>query len=414
MNDTVRAARSAVEALRSGVPNRDAVARLGTTQKGLRDAFDTALEAVGNGLGAGPIVFSAGFGRGKSHLLECLAAEAERNGFVTSYVTVSAEAPLGNAVAVLKAMAESARAPGHEGKALHELAARFRASSAAFDDVRRWAAETPIEGRFQALLHLYQELHADEELCMRILDDLEGNALPVGEMRRALKGIGQAGAYDVHNPRAALLAPSRILLFARLCRAMTGHGLVVLFDELERLRNFTFGQRCRAYAQIGWWSEAARAQGAALLPVFAVTDTFVEETITGGRPPDELRIENSPPSDDAFQLLGIREGLKTIKAGLSRKLKELTEDEEEEIQTRVRCLYEDAYGEAVQPCPPPTGGRASSISVRNEIRRWITTWDLHRYDSSYDASIEEEELGEDTSEISDQELPSENGAGEGE
>jgi hypothetical protein len=58
MNADVVTARSAIESLRSGVPSRHAAARLGTTQREIREQFEDALDAVGQGRGAMPLLVS--------------------------------------------------------------------------------------------------------------------------------------------------------------------------------------------------------------------------------------------------------------------------------------------------------------------------------------------------------------------
>ena len=120
-------ARNAIEALRAGVPSRHAVSQLGTTQHAIKDCFHAALESVGAGESAQPLVISADFGDGKSHLLEYFQAIAEREHFVTSYTVVSPEMPLGSGHVVLKAIAEAARAPGRTGKAIREIATELDA-----------------------------------------------------------------------------------------------------------------------------------------------------------------------------------------------------------------------------------------------------------------------------------------------
>ena len=52
-----------------------------------------------------------------------------------------------------------------------------------------------------------------------------------------------------------------------------------------------------------------------------------------------------------------------------------------QVQDIVRSVYEDCYGVAVSAIPV----RADGIeSMRIQIRRWITTWDLERIDQAVD------------------------------
>ena len=61
--------RRAIEALRSGVPNRDAVSALGSSQPEIEQHFAHQLATIRNdGVAAGLLVRGE-FGSGKSHLL---------------------------------------------------------------------------------------------------------------------------------------------------------------------------------------------------------------------------------------------------------------------------------------------------------------------------------------------------------
>jgi uncharacterized Ntn-hydrolase superfamily protein len=64
-------ARRAVEALRSGVPSRDAVAALGSGQSDIEDRFIQVLDTTGTvrSTGRRGLLLGGGFGSGKSHLL---------------------------------------------------------------------------------------------------------------------------------------------------------------------------------------------------------------------------------------------------------------------------------------------------------------------------------------------------------
>lgn len=383
-------ARSAIESLRSGVPSRSAVARLGSTQDAAGVAFEKALTDTAAGAGTSPLTVAATFGGGKTHLLEWFRALAEQQGFVTAYLVVSPEMPLGKPESVLRAIAEDARAPGRTGPAIRELAASARADGEAWQDLRRWATRLP--DRFQALLHVYEAIRIDEELRTQILGDFEGRTLGKTILRQKLRELGQQAAYDLSGPSGeAVLAPARLRLFGRLCRAFTGRGLVVLIDELERLRRFTVRQRLAAYDAIGWWREQAEAEDSGLLPVFAMTSGFVEETISAGAN-DSSRVQ----ALDEQTTLAHR-GLELLLAPPLR-LQAPSAAEEAEIQYRVKSIYEQAYG---QPVPVLAPGQDVRTSIRAEIRRWITCWDLMRYHPGYTPRVLTDEVRLDEREIAE-------------
>jgi hypothetical protein len=379
-------ARSAIESLRSGVPSRHAVTQLGTTQQEIKTQFDAALDALTEGRVVQPIVIVANFGAGKSHLLEYLQSVAAQQQFVTSYVVVSPEMPLGNAHGVLKALAESAQAPERLGKALHALAFDFNTTSQEFARLRLWAREADIQDRFRALLHLYEEFRADQEFRIQILEDFEGKPLLKTTIRQRLKELGELAAYDLGSPRNAFLAHDRIRLLAQFYRACRCKGLVVLFDELERIAKFSLNQRIAAYRELGWWAEVAAQAGSAILPVFAMTDNFLDEVVFGGKSDVQRFVSSVLGSQDE------RDQQATQGIELLRKHSPLRSapEHDEEIKYRIKSLYELAYGVRVPALPKE--GQDVRTTIRSEIRRWITLWDLHRYYPEYAPQVEEESL----------------------
>jgi hypothetical protein len=398
MNPDIVSARSAIEALRSGVPSRHAVAQLGTTQQKVRERFEAALEAVEEGRSAAPLVVSANFGAGKSHLLEYLQTLAERERFVTSYVVVSPEMPLGNAHVVLKTLAETARAPGRTGEALRALTTDFNASSKQFADLRLWARDADIDDRFRALLHLYEEYRVDNEFRTQILGDFEGKPLLKTIIKGRLRQIGEAAGYDLRGPRQPLLAHDRIRLLARFYRACTGRGLVVLFDEVELIARFSLKQRIAAYQELGWWRDIAEQEGSAILPVFAYTSGFVEESITGGTR-DEQRFLSTTLgyAQEERDQLAMR-GIEMLKSPF--RLESPTPEQDAEVRYRIKAIYEQAYGISLPPLADER--RDVRTTIRSEIRRWITGWDMRRYYPEYAPEVEENAVEFDTAEIPDE------------
>lgn len=398
MNAETVQARSAIESLRSGVPSRYAVAQLGTTQQEVRDSFEGAMAAVAAGEAIRPITIAANFGAGKSHLLNYLQSLAERQNFVSSLVVVSPEMPLGKSHLVLKAIADSSRAPGRMGQALRALTPEFSSASTEFAQLRAWTRDSDLNGRFAAMLHIYEEYRGDQELRAQILDDLEGKPLLKTEIRRKLKEMGELAAYDLSGPKTTLLAHDRIRLLAQFYRACGCQGLVVLVDEVERVAKFSSNQRAAAYQELGWWHEVATQAGSGILPVFAMTENFVEFVKR-----DSQRFFTYTPNAAYEQDPRDRrtsQGLETLKMPL---LLQSSPDQDEEIKYRIKGIYERAYALRVPNLPP----RRNEIrtTIRSQIRKWITLWDFYRHDPEYAPQMEEEALVFDTAEISDEEIP---------
>ena len=390
-------ARSAIESLRSGVPSRDAVAQLGTTQTDVRERFEESMDSLTEGRGATPIVISATFGGGKTHLLNYLQSLAEREGFVTSYAVISPEMPLGNAHLVVRALSESARAPGLTGKALRALAADLRTESDNYQDLMEWARQSNVDDRFSALLRLYESFRADEEFRVQILNDFEGRPILKTIIKNRLRQINEAAAYDLGGPKNAMLAHDRIRLLSQLFRASGCKGWVILFDEMERVAKFSLNQRLAAYSELGWWRQAAELTGSVILPVFTTASGFVAESVTGGTN-DEQRLATMSTADERDRMA--LQGIELLKTPF--RLESPTRAEEEEIQYRVKSIYEEAYGTRVLSLADER--RDVRISIRSEIRRWITMWDLQRYYPEYRADVSVDDIHFDPNAIADSEL----------
>jgi hypothetical protein len=137
------ACRRAIEAVRSGVPNRDAVRALGcdqaTAERRFKDQLASVFDCIQQGRQSHGFLVEGGFGTGKSHLLEFLQHLALDARFVCSRVVISKETPLYDPHKVFLAAMESAIAPGLQGHALQEIAHRLDTRGQPHADLYRWA-----------------------------------------------------------------------------------------------------------------------------------------------------------------------------------------------------------------------------------------------------------------------------------
>ena len=153
--------RRAIEALRAGVPSRDAVQALGCEQLAIEEQFraqlQAAKEAAKTGKQAVGMLIAGDFGAGKSHMLEYLQHVALQERFVCSRVVISKETPLYDPVKFYRAAMRSAVAPGKRGAALVEVAAHLDPTSEAYNELNAWA-HNPTSGlnsRFASTLFLF-------------------------------------------------------------------------------------------------------------------------------------------------------------------------------------------------------------------------------------------------------------------
>ena len=167
--------RRAIEALRSGVPNRDAVLALGCTQPEIEKMFRQQLQDAKQGVVDGSMthgmLVAGDFGTGKSHLLEYLQHLALEQNFICSKVVISKETPLYDPVKLYRAAAEVAVVPERRGAALTEIVTKLNFNSQAYADLYQWVnrAEVDLNSRFAATLFLFERMPNDPELSNRII-----------------------------------------------------------------------------------------------------------------------------------------------------------------------------------------------------------------------------------------------------
>ena len=196
--------RRAIEALRAGVPNRDAVRALGCAQPRIEERFrkqlESAMDDVANGAQAPGLLIAGDFGSGKSHLLEYLQHLALEQRFVCSKIVISKETPLYDPAKLYRAAIESAVVPDKKGAALTEIAFGLQLDSRGYADLTRWAnsPEARLNPRFAATLFLF-ELVRDEEIRDRIISFWAGDPLSAIDLRRWLRESGEAATYQIET-----------------------------------------------------------------------------------------------------------------------------------------------------------------------------------------------------------------------
>jgi len=131
----------AIEALRNGVPNRDAVAVLGCNQPEIEDKFRRQLERTKHAIAGGSknegLLVAGDFGAGKSHLLEYLMHLALEQNFVCSKIVISKETPLFDPAKLYRAVAEAAIVPGKRGSAMTEIATALKFNNLDYVEIGR-------------------------------------------------------------------------------------------------------------------------------------------------------------------------------------------------------------------------------------------------------------------------------------
>lgn len=379
--------RRALEALRAGVPNRDAVAALGSQQTAVDDRFSELLDTIAGSGGepAGGLLISGGFGSGKSHVLEHLAHRGLDAGFVVSKVVISKETALHDPVKVFNAAISNAQVPGKPGSAIDEVAAGLLTDSAEYAALYRWvhSDDTPVDSRFAASLFLYEYARGDAEFADRIVRFWAGDPLPVADLRRRLKEAGAAATYRLAGARERDLAVQRFRFVSRLVAAAGYRGWVVLLDEVELIGRYSLLQRAKAYAEVARWVRGDRDDpDAPIGAVLTTVDDFEAQVLVGKNDleliPKRLRMKATTEHE---LLAGQAEaGMRVIERDQVR-LQPPDRDQLDRTYSRLKQIHGSAFGWD----PPDVEGleRLPSNRMRQYVRAWINEWDLRRLDPTY-------------------------------
>jgi hypothetical protein len=402
--------RRALEALRAGVPNRDAVIVLGSLQVGVEDRFSQLLDVVQaqpSQAAAGGMLIGGGFGSGKSHVLEHLAHVALERGFVVSKVVVSKETPLHDPAKVYRAAVDGAFVPGRPGSAIDEIAMALRLDSPAYAELYRWAHsdDAPVDSRFAATLFLYEYARGDAEFADRIIRFWAGDPLPVADLRRRLKETGAAATYPLASIKERDLSVQRFRFVSRLVKAAGYHGWVVLLDEVELIGRYTMLQRAKSYGEIARWVRGDRDDPSApLCAVLTTVDDFEAQVLVGKNDAELIpkRLRTRGTVEDELAASSAETGMRIIEREQLR-LQPPGRDELDRTYAKLKAIHAEAYGWD----PPDVAGieRLPSNRMRQYVRAWISEWDLRRLDPTYTPDITATALAVDFSEDADLERP---------
>jgi len=401
MNGQV-SARRAIEALRAGVPNRDAVSALGCSAPEIQSAFDARLEKLRRSLGGDSqprgMLVAAEFGGGKSHVLEYLSHKARQENFAVSKVVISKETQLFDPLKVFRAAVESLVCENVVGDALRDIAvSRLSTKSPQFAEFNLWLRDSGLNSRFAATTWLFEQAGADSEMQDELVGFWEGSAIQVGRLRDGLRQTGAAKLFALEKIGIKELARQRFMFMTRLLHAARYDGWVILLDELELMGRYTVLQRGRAY------SELARLLGLAddlaipgLLTVGAITPDYASAVIDEKDDRNQIGFRFRSRGDLESDLTAAlaESAMDAIERELLR-LRQPSQDDLADVLMRLSDIYAAAYD-----CTPARldSSFKTGQQMREYIRSWITTWDLNRVAPTYEPEIELERITDDYAE----------------
>jgi hypothetical protein len=383
----------ALEALRNGVPNRDAVRVLGSNQVEVEKLFDEKLSAAQQGKPVAGVLIGGGFGTGKSHLLECLEHVAVSNNYVCSRIVISKETPLYDPAKMFQAAIDGAVAPGVSGQIIQELALRSRPNTQKYADLYTWA-NSPTSGLsllFPATLLLHERLNNDPELVDQITGFWSGDRLSINRIRQGLNQVNCGGVYTLKPVKVKDLALQRFIFASHLILAAGYSGWVLLIDEVELIGRYSLLQRGKSYAELARW--LGKVQGESLpgiVAVAAITDDFGLAVLQEKSDRDIVGPRFRSKGTDEYTILAGRAetGIRLIE----RSVVSLQPPDASVLQKTYERLKE-IHGKAYSWDPPEIPPLETSVTrrMRSYVRRWVNEWDLGRLYPGADIVTEDEQ-----------------------
>lgn len=381
--------RRAIEALRAGVPNRDAVSQLGCNHPEAEARFEQLLSQVEESLvteAAVPGILIAGdFGAGKSHLLEYLQHRALGQNFACSKVVISKETSFADPAKLFRAAVAELRVRAKTGAGIVNIASGLEFNAPRYTDFFQWAAPdaSGLAPHFAGSLYVY-EYGGDMEFRSRIERFWSGDPLTNKDLGEKLRLLGQQTTYPLQKlPAARLLAYQRFRFLAKLIGAAGYKGWVILIDEVELVGQYSFKSRARAYGEFARWMGALADSPDGTFPglgaVAAITSDFEKAVITGGKMDHEYvsgKLRASTHDEDHALATIAERGMRFILRNAER-LPALSEEHVRRTYEDLRLIYERAF-----LWLPPAAHELPTIQtssvMRSFVRRWITEWDIGR------------------------------------
>ncbi|MCX5991236.1 MAG: DUF2791 family P-loop domain-containing protein [Chloroflexi bacterium] len=393
--------RRAIEALRSGVPNRDAVHALGSSQPDIEAQFRKQLAVVKDGLQqgtahAGTIIVDD-FGSGKSHLLEHLQDIALGSNFVCSKVVISKETPLYDLAKLYRAAIDSAQVPDRVGAGLTAVVARIDFNTPPYAHFYQWVnrSDSKLSTQFAATVFILQH-SSDPEVTDRIIQFWSGNKLYRPELRGWLGKLKEGATYKMDKVSDKELARQRYSFAAQLMGAAGYAGWVVLIDEVELMGKYSLRQRAKSYAQIARLMGKLEGENiAGLASVLSITEDFEEVVLLHDEERIPGRLRGGGSEEELLLASQAESGMRMIRDRWEHgKLARPSEATIAEIYAKVQAIYSQAYEWA----PPSVYQTHHDWRIRQHIKRWINEWDLRRLYPDYTPEIEVSDLRHDYSE----------------
>ena len=415
---SVLSCRRALEALRNGVPNREAVQLLGCTQpqaeRQFQDLLRRASDPAEPPAGAPGMLVSGDFGTGKSHLLSHFEHQALSQGFVCSKVAISKETPLYDLGKVFKSAMDNGRILDRTGPLIEEIGLQLNHDSDEYSNLFSWANSTSsgIHPIFPATL-LVHERSNDLELNRTIESFWAGDRIKVSEVKNGLRQIGQLQSYSFKAPRAAEQQQGRLRFATELIKGAGYRGWLILLDEIELVGQYSLLQRARSYAELARWLGQASGES---YPGLVVVGTVTADYALANISPEASSKKDRDYAGQRLRARGDDGGAaraETAMRLLERGTTPLSTPDEADLNDTLNTLghiYSRAYGWDA-PALEVRATAGYQQRMRYRIRSAINEWDLLRLYPDSSPETEGREFSHQYVEISDLETQSKDDEG---
>jgi hypothetical protein len=390
--------RRAIEALRSGVPNRDVVRYLPPKQIEIHDKFVNLLDSAKSSWNFNEqvkgLLISGDFGSGKSHWLEYFRHLALERKFVCSRIVLNKETPLHDIVKVYRACVSSARIAGKIGPALEEISFDHNRNKAPYyRELSSWVEKNKdIDQRLPAILYLFDK-NLDNELLEKIIMEWSGFRMKVKELKDALKEIGELNNYQITGAKSFKEQVFYYFEFlSRFFYTAGFSGWVILIDETEMISKYSIRQRGRSYANLArLLQETEGINIPGIATVFTITRDYVGNVIYGQKDDKNIiKLKLSDTTDEKY-IKDAELGMKIMEKG-QVELEVPSREKVEEVYNEVKSVYHEANNWSPNDIYSPEA-YGSATRMRQYIRSWINKWDFARiYEKDVD-TIQETNVG---------------------
>lgn len=370
--------RRAIEALRAGVPNGDAVRALGSDQAEIITEFEAKLANAAEVRAQDPtgFVLSGSFGSGKSHLVEELHQLALSRNYVSSKIAISKETPLHLPQRVVQAAVGAMQAKDKPDGVLLDMVLTHKSEKATARDFYRWCGsrDSGVSVMFRSLLDLRDVGIESLEVVDLLVRYFSGETIPITTIRRRFRDLDIDSRVEVVPAADRPWQTMRFL--SRFCQVFGYRGWVIFLDEAELISKYGPISRARAYDQLGRWlglRPGHRVAGTAV--VATVINDFVWEVLgqKGDRwaVPELLGRGRRPADIDGLPYAV--EAMAAIDGALP--LAPMRPTHLQRSHAILREAHSRAYG---WDAPGLDVEYRRQDPMRHYVRRWINEWDLRR------------------------------------